>query len=64
MTPPVGMTKEKSNRSIESGCWTEAFFATLDGPKANDNPVPRQVGAGGMTIFVVDCSVLITTKEL
>jgi hypothetical protein len=29
--------KGKGNGSIESGCWTEAFFITLDGPPAHDN---------------------------
>ncbi len=24
--------KRKGDGSIESGCWTEAFFITLDGP--------------------------------
>ena len=28
--------KGKGDGSIESGCWTEAFFITLGGPKAHD----------------------------
>jgi hypothetical protein len=29
--------KGKGNGSIESGCWTEAFFITLGGPQAHDS---------------------------
>src|ERR1700741_2835415 len=29
--------KGKGDRSVESGCWTEAFFITLGGPKAHDS---------------------------
>ena len=41
--------KGKADRSIKSGCWTEAFFITLGGPKAHyssgrDDKVATKVG--------------------
>ena len=33
----VEMTKGKGNGSIESSCWTEAFFITLGGPETHDS---------------------------
>ena len=38
--------KGKGNGSIESSCWTEAFFITLGGPQAHDNSVEKHLQEG------------------
>jgi hypothetical protein len=40
--------KGKGNGSIESGCWTEAFFIALGGPQGHDNSVEKHLQEGGV----------------
>jgi hypothetical protein len=52
----VEMTKGKGDGSIESGCWTEAFFITLGGSQAHDS-------SGEMTKFVTKLGTIFLGKK-
>jgi hypothetical protein len=37
--PPIDIAEDTCNGSIESGCWTEAFFITFGGHRPMTSPV-------------------------
>jgi hypothetical protein len=51
MTKERVAVKGEGHASMESGCWTEAFFITLGGPQAHDPSGRDDKGKGGAAPF-------------